>query len=307
MSKSAITPTAPWDPYASPLIPCLDQIIGSIANIAPERRDELTSLVERAKFIVDDEPGFGFRSRGDSDPREVLSSIVGLELLWCLAYAHITIYQEAPQLGEGPNGASPLIQFASGVLVFAFTDRAQPRTPKFALPDDIPRPAFWDMVQKGSFTNLHMATDVFACATAWILHHELAHVDLGHLDTTMAVQQDELDADHAATEWILASAPSNTVTKRGLGIALALAALVALALGRPYGHARRSNYPPTAERILRVMSHPAFGVEHQVHDFAAVAINTHLQQRRIPTPVVENAYDALHAACALVKSWELGL
>jgi hypothetical protein len=50
----------------------------------------------------------------------------------------------------------------------------------------------------------HVATELNLSAIGWMLHHEIAHVVLGHafIGTAFA-HQEELEADHYATNWLL--------------------------------------------------------------------------------------------------------
>ena len=297
----------PWDPDSSALIAFLPHLVSSIENIAPEKRTELQRLSSRVSFIIDDHPGFVFRARGATDPREIRSSIIGLELLWCLAYAHTLIYQAAPrQTDLVPAQPSQNVQAAADVLTFALNDRATHTSPKHALPQGIPTPEFATLVPGVPVGDLHLATELFLCAAAWLLHHELGHVALDHLDHTIPAPKDELEADNAATTWILDGAPAETVLKRGLGVGLALLALGAVGLGKRHGSLVGSSYPPTGERIMRALTHPVFGNEHQVHDFTSVGLRVHLEHKGIMIPNLPNAFDSLHASCQAVSNWELG-
>ncbi|MBD4053771.1 cell death peptidase Lit, partial [Xanthomonas citri pv. citri] len=76
-----------------------------------------------------------------------------------------------------------------------------------------------------------VASEIFLCAIAWILHHEISHVVLQHpLVTTAFSTQEEREADSHATKWILGnlyeSAPE--LKKRALGIATAVLCIQSL-------------------------------------------------------------------------------
>jgi hypothetical protein len=98
----------------------------------------------------------------------------------------------------------------------------------------------------------------------------------------------------------------NVILKRGLGVSLGVVALGALALARPSGASVSSTHPPAGERILRALTHPAFREQHQVHDFACVALKVHLQHRGIPLTADDpNAFESLHRSCRNLIDWEL--
>jgi hypothetical protein len=158
-----------WDPNTSPLFSFLSEVVSSVANIAPEHRAELDALAPRVRFVIDDEPGFIFRARGAVDPREVRSSIVGLEFLWCLSFAHLSIYQAADRIGaparvSGSNTAN--FDKAAEMLTFAFTDRMGPQHPEHTLPKEFPVPEFARLEFPAEVGDVHMATEVFLCAVA---------------------------------------------------------------------------------------------------------------------------------------------
>lgn len=95
----------------------------------------------------------------------------------------------------------------------------------------------------------HVATEIFLCSIAWILHHEIAHVVLRHplIGTTFA-QEEERQADRHATKWLLEGLHPDAAEskKRVIGITVALLCLQSLEVGvrsclrntHPAAHAR---------------------------------------------------------------------
>ena len=110
------------------------------------------------------------------------------------------------------------------------------------------------------------------------MHHELAHLRLGHTVVTTDSVAEEREADRSATEWILDQVPEEAMLlKRGLGIAIAVVALAVLKLESPAvsraGLPR--THPAVAERLFSALDHPVFDGDHQVFDFAVHALKLH--------------------------------
>lgn len=170
-------------------------------------------------------------------------------------------------------------------------------------PDSLPHPAVAEVsARTGSEpSNEEVATELFLCASAWILHHELAHLRLQHpLVTTNSVAE-EREADQAATGWILDSYPGEPRTlKRGLGIAVAVVALAVLQLESPAlsNTGVPQTHPGVADRLFHALDHPAFGEDHQVFDFVVHSLKLHFDHVGIEADgEYDNARDCFHDYC----------
>lgn len=304
----------PWDSARSPVVPHLDRLLGAVRYVAPERAAALQPTLDRVTWCVDDAPGFVFRARGGADPRTIRASVVGLEFLWALSYAHPAIYNAGKDDGAADLdfATRPDTAAAAALLGVAFGDRLGPAPPRCALPAHLPRPHFHEP-GAGTPGLVELATELWAYATGWILHHELSHVRLGHLDTAAATardeQRDEQDADAAATAWMLEGVTDPALAhKRGLGVALAVLALGSLALANRPTPAQLARYPTAGERILRALCDSALGEDGPVHEFACVALKVHFDHRGLALSrgPFDTAYDCLHAYCRALSRFERG-
>jgi hypothetical protein len=278
----------------------------ALINIAPEKGEEVLALIKKHKieFVLEDNPYFDFYATTvEHDHHRIAVSVRGLEVLWALSYLDWVLYRAAQEAARANSTsdfefrahevaarAGALADWALTHAVDALTD-----TP---WPADLPQPAAARSVTPtatGGATTTdveevsdeRMADEIFLCAVAWILHHELAHIEAGHTDVvTVDSVADERAADAAATQWILDGVTDDIVIqKRGLGIAAATVALAALELQLPAAdpHAARS-HPKAAERLRAALSHTAFGGDHVVLYFAVIALKAHFDRAGLVLP-----------------------
>lgn len=300
----------PWDPSSSFVQPLLSQLIASLELIAPSKSAALRDQMDRLEVVVTDEPGLAFAIEGDEDPRQLLVPIAGFEFLWAVSYAHVTIYQHA-KASDGQDmefSVHPSTQLAADVLTFAMQDRLE-SAPKHVWPAHLPTPSFYPLGATREPSEVELATEVFACSVAWLLHHELGHLALDHLDKWHQEPGDEAAADNAATEWLLEGVTHPVIiTKCGLGMATVGIGLFALTCATRQA-AALSLYPPSGKRLLTALSHPAFGDHHQAQDYACVSLKVHLDHHRIATEPgpFESTLDRLREYAATADSFELAL
>ena len=139
-------------------------------------------------------------------------------------------------------------------------------------PSDLPRPVRTPV--HGSL--IHAGTELFLVAVAWILLHEVGHVEGGHRSEAIAVtaKSEEHEADAFATDWLLDGiTDEGFLLKRALGIAVGN--LVLLTLGLNQGSFQSTTHPPAYERLHRNLRFRQLAAEHPVHAFAVALIQIH--------------------------------
>jgi hypothetical protein len=299
-----------WHPSKSPIIPLLPQLIGALENVAPQKGRELRQLLSSVTIFVTDEPGFTFSVSGDADPRRLSVSIIGLEFLWLISFAHVAMYQNAK---EPPETGDPAFQQsladAEEMLQFAFADRGT-ASPRRSMPKTFPLPGFHAGQFPPDATIAELATELFACAVGWILHHELGHIALKHLDGVGRAPSIERDADAAATGWLLDQVKDSVIaTKLGLGIALAVTALAGRLLVFGSDVSDLTRYPTVGERVRASLTHPALEPGSQVQDFMCYALKVHLEHSKIGIAVgpFDTAFECLQHYCGALTIYEQSL
>lgn len=297
-------------PEDSPVFPFLNTIMASIHDIAPEKVSELIPIVQHhnVHFVMDQNTDGLFRARPTNVGCDVCCSVFGAEIVWAAAYSYVVSHRQLKEFGgnEIKFAENPRTAALPGLLEFGF-DRRYGRRLTEPWPSYLPAPRV--NRQNGTGDDVTLATRLWLCALAWILHHELAHVRLGHLDKPDSEINDEVEADAAATEWLIGGVLDPTVRLiRSLGIAIALVAIAGFGLHRNQRSVGKRTYPPAGERILRAFSHSAFDSDHRAQEFACVALKIHLDRFQIPTSTgpFENASDCLFAYCRAHMDWELG-
>lgn len=125
-------------------------------------------------------------------------------------------------------------------------------------------------------SDIHVTNELFLCGVAWIVHHEIAHVRLGHTPVhTTRSQAEELEADLEATKWILErSSVEAESQKRTLGIATAILALMGIEKGREFNV--NHSHPAAFERLYRCLDSVSIDENDKVFAFASVIMQIQL-------------------------------
>jgi hypothetical protein len=199
-------------------------------RIVPEHEAELRKVIRDLGITFVEEPkaaAFVFRAYPKS--KKIGYSAYGVELLWAVAYVTWLFYEHREEGPVDTEDESTDIGQAVAMLRWGLTDRRQDLTGAWpsTFPTPSPSPAYASVV--------HVANELAAVAIAWILHHEINHIKLGHVVYIPSdlSKQNETEADRVATEYILPGARERVErSKRALGIVIATLTLVAIDLNR---------------------------------------------------------------------------
>lgn len=297
-------------PSASPAFPFMGQIAASIRNVAPEKEAELYAVLAKhdARFVMDQSTEAVFRARVTDGRNDVRCSVYGAEIMWAATYSYVAVHRLLKDYGARDLrfADEPRTAAVPRLLDFAFERRyGQHFTDPW--PAELPAPRLY--MPGDAFDDVVLSTELWLCALAWILHHELAHIAIGHLVKPEQEVSDELAADDSATEWLMSGVSDATAKlKRSLGIAIALVAVAGFSFDRNSRVPGKRTHPPTGERIMRALSHATFDDHHQAQEFACVALKIHLDRNSLKPslgPFVD-ASECLFAYCRTLTDWELG-
>ncbi len=278
----------------SPILELENAIAGCAFRIAPEREDELAELcdVKNLTITLVDESGFSIRVRLPEN--EVVINVASLEFLWASTHAHLILYSEyslAQRSGSSTfdTGGNERSRNAMELLAWAGRNILDKGTDRW--PAHLPRPLpFPTEKSDGYVTN-----ELFLCALAWIIHHEIAHVRQNHpaLVTTCSIAE-EKDADEKATQWILdkSTVPQES-RKRTLGIAAAILALQDLR--SPNKFEPLKTHPSTFERIDSCLAKAGVSENDEVYAFSAVTMQIQLACRGIDRLFDGNTFRELYS------------
>ncbi|WP_417384174.1 phage exclusion protein Lit family protein [Gimesia sp.] len=254
-----------------------------LRQITPQRSNELNILTEGVTFRKDEnEDGIGFYA--SSNLKLVRVTMRCQARLWAHCYAYYCMFTEyaVRQSGADSGLSSDQLQVAGDFLEWAVESDIQirlqggsgiPVVMKDA-PKDAPLPfenINANVVQVGSET-------IFLNALAFIIHHELAHIQLGHVgvESDLSIQQ-EYDADATAAEWILGVdvADEFDYLVRHLGVAIALLWFTSLAFREKFVI---DSHPPSWKRLLAALEPTVKGEEDAVWGFVVLALTLHFHR-----------------------------
>lgn len=269
----------------SPILSLKEEIELAVFRIAPERAKELEGQIDLSKITLDftNEPKFDIRV---TFPGHVVKlPIPSLEYIWCCAHAFWVLYQvvQEAQANKAETldfALNPRASKAIDLLNWSRQNMVTPGTTPW--PNGMPKPE-----QQNIFgSDAHVADELFLCATAWIIHHEIAHVQLKHgqIQAEKDVQQ-EKDADNRATDWIFINSAIELETKkRQFGLVTALMAIQYL--DAPTGpDTYVASHPPTIERLNYSLDRANIHDDGAVCAFVTTALQFHLGQYGIEAPL----------------------
>ncbi|MFM0527260.1 phage exclusion protein Lit family protein [Paraburkholderia strydomiana] len=277
-------------PVHSPIVRLSDAIAASPFNMAPEKAAALKadSRLEKFGLLISDDPGYSIRV--DINTTEATLPVFALEYLWCFSLMILALSEEYAAVQHRGDSTfdwreSPRVSEAIGLLNWAHA--------RMNKGDRTPWPQGTLQPEKHPIhgSAAHAANEVFLCAIAWSIHHEIAHVRLGHgIETTYATQE-ENQADEEATDWCFPAGLSDAVlTKRQLGMAVAL--LAVQFLETPRGNdSKVSSHPPAVERIHRCFERAGVPMDGKVRAATAIAVQLQLANLGIDAVLEGDSWD----------------
>lgn len=142
----------------------------------------------------------------------------------------------------------------------------------YSWPGDYPKPTQFPLPN----SDINVANEAFLCATAWIIHHEIAHIRLGHqpLLTIQSIQEEKA-ADICATRWILEKCvDQKELTKRVLGIVAAVLSIQAVEESDDFDIFE--THPRAFERIDYYLNESEIEEDDLIYAFAAIIFQMQL-------------------------------
>jgi len=289
--------------HRSPIQHLYKHLIPSQANIAPEKAMELQQLLDKYKitFVIDDQSKdmVFFADHADNS---ITIGLKALERLWARAYAYVSLYEfMTKKLLADPTVTDfdltdPAVKPGMDLLAWAVDVEIRLREPDpgdLSWPPGLPRPI--PGAAKDSLENA--ADELFLCAIASVLHHEVGHVHLKHDPRTLPSvtsgvkpEEDpkvkeadaiwlgwEKDADAWSASWLLEGLDQEDgrFLKRVLGTALGYLWLASRNVHT--GRWLRRHHPPAWDRLYHnIKQHVPDNHGHPIWLFVAYILQLHL-------------------------------
>ena len=274
---------------SSPIKDVMAFLHRALANISPERNSEFETTYAHFTLEYLDTPKW-VCCVDPKTRRHISLSRRVVEVMWCASYAYMVLYMKEIQ---GKEITSPKeidlhkdLEIDQGMKVLKWAYENWINGEDKPWPADLPQPV--SAPETGSF--LQVANELCLCSMAFILHHELAHIRLGH-DPSARDLDDERQADYSAAEWIMQSSlreDDPMFIKRALGIAIALEVLTSWGIyTKNFGG---NTHPPSYDRMIHTLRRFAHDNNHVVWAVVVAALKLHLDNAKLQTPDVR--YDS---------------
>jgi len=274
----------------SPIWHLQESIAGSPFNIAPEHRDYLVNLRDSRKieFAMIDRPGFSIDVVIDT--KLVRLPVAALEYLWaCGHFLWVTTqeYQAAQMRGETKLDFGRNARLTSADALFEWAKKNINSPGVKPWPNHLPSPQRFPENQG----DIHVANELFLSAIAWIIHHELAHVEFQHSGYVSVLEEKQADVE--ATSRILASLDVSDprLRKRALGIAVALLCIQSLEAGIP--RPAIEIHPRAYERIWHCFERYAVGDREDIEAFLVVGLSALFHEHGIKPNVEGKSFSEI--------------
>lgn len=260
----------------SPICHLENQIAGAPFTSAPEKEALCAEQRDnfRITFAMVDERNFGVRVRVDDECNpEVVLPVAALEYLWAFSHYCWVLTQEYAKAQKDGASIFDCVGNARLNSSFALLEWAKKNLANSGIekwPDTAPRPR----QSPASYADdEHVASELFLCSLAWMLHHERAHIVLNHpfVNTSLS-QEEERAADEFATSWLLDGLQQNDprLKKRALGIAVSVLCLQSLEVGSVT--CLRNTHPAAHDRIFKNISSYTCGNEEVIEATCCVVL-----------------------------------
>lgn len=260
----------------SPICNLENQIAGAPFMSAPEKEALCAEQRDnfRVFFVLVDERRFGVRVRKDEAcNHEIVLPIAALEYLWAFSHYCWILTQEYAEAQKNGNSyfdcvGSERLKSSFTLLEWAKHNLANSGIDRW--PDIGPRPR---LSPTSHGDDEHVASELFLCSLAWMLHHEIAHIVLDHpfLNTSLS-ESEERAADEFATKWLLSGLEENDprLKKRALGVAVAVLCLQSLEVGSVT--CLRNTHPAAHDRIFKNISSYKCGNEEVIEAICTIVL-----------------------------------
>jgi len=271
----------------------------SIFSIAPEREKEFDLSLDNFDLVY--LPQRRWKFCADPMKRVIFVSRGAIELLWCASLAHYLFYHrfiqgktfDKPTLIDPHSDADvdAALQLLNWALKCQFDGDESDNWPP-GLPTPMENPP--------RESDLAMADELCLVSSAFLLHHELAHIRLKHTatnDRDWSLDQ-EKEADISAAEWVLdrVDVDGPFFVKRMLGIVQAF--LLTTAVGLYNGSLGGETHPYSYDRMMALLNRSLGAERHITKDIAFAVLDLHFNNSKRkwnggPFATAEEALDAL--------------
>ncbi len=278
-----------YEKLTSPIKYVIRFLPHALANIAPEKYNELITHYMPLRLVADDT--HIWKCCVDTKNREIKISRGLIEMLWCASYAYYLFYSKhVVGMSFFENRVAIDIQSdrevdqALQLLAWAY-DRSTGLRQDVEWPPESPAPS--ENMPLGSFEAV--ASELCLCAVAVLLHHELAHLNFqeDQFDTTVLLER---NVDYAAIDWILGSCEnerSAQFIKRSFGIAVAFEVLTAHDIYR--GSFTDLTHPSSYDRLINNLDRYITDPNHITWAFTCAMLTLHFNRAQIQLPLEEFA------------------
>jgi len=261
-------------------------------RIIPEAAEELNRLIPDHNMTLDITTELGFDIDAVAHNGEVAITESALELLWASAHANFIFYQEYVSSCKAEHqqytvGTTQRSLDAMDLLRWAIEKAKSKDTKEW--PGHLPQPVAVPV----EHSDIHVANELFLCAVAWSLHHEISHVELRHSFITAPFDlEEEKVADVTASRQVLDTAPNTQqLEKRALGLISALIALQYIDRNKTAPSPQKRLHPYAFERLSHSLGVHAWEPNSMVLAFALVSLQVYLGESKVPHKLEGDTFD----------------
>lgn len=276
-----------FENLTSPIKHVVKHVPESIFKIAPERSSDVLCKYLPLSLAVPDIAEW--ECKINLIEHEIRISRGLIEMLWCAAYGYYVFYtKHVANMSFYRNRVAIDVtkdaEVDAGLKLLAWAyNNSLLDNPVDEWPAGAPEPSH--ELHSESFVSV--ANELCLCATATLLHHELAHLIL-HKEQYGNLIELERDVDYAAVDWILDNNFDQTdkrFIKRAMGIAIAYEVLTAHELYR--GRSSADKHPPSYDRLVNNLARHITDDHHLVWAFTCTMLTLHFNRANIPLPTEE--------------------
>ena len=275
----------------SPVRHVMRHVHSAIVNIAQEKNAEFARAYDELTLeYLDDHQWI---CKVDGAKRHIRISRKVMEVFWAASFMYIRFHDAISEETEQGRADPVVIDFEKSprlreaARLFEWAINSWRTCSDDPWPQHLPMP----LAEPVGDSDEDFAEDLSLRAVAFIVHHELAHIRLGHRGPSEV--ELERDADNTAAAWLLGDIDdeeSDEFTRRALGVATALAVLVARRI-HGGGHDGPS-HPRAYDRLMHTLIHHIENADHIVWYFVSHILKLHLDNASHGAVIPEGPFNS---------------
>ncbi len=273
----------------SPIKYVMSHVHDALVNIAPEKKEKFDELYK--DFILEYIDSQKYIIEVEVQNKKINLSRGAVEIFWATSYGYLMFYEVLFKDHQIKGGTKIVFddypELSKPISLLKWIYERWTNNIDTQWPSDLPKPK----ENPTTDTMEYVAQELCLAATAFALHHELAHLRLDH--SMLQNIDEEKEADLSAVDWLsdkLFQDSDPCKIKRALAISLVFETLTAKSIYT--NHYSSASHPDSHIRLFESLDAYIDDPNHFVWQLVCATLSLHFANNKIPIPPKE--FDSFH-------------